>query len=79
MRHQDGAYDTSPVEGARLSWSADDGATWHQARVTRTDDGAFVATVRAPAGTEHVSLKVEAWDAAGGSVAKTVVRAYAVG
>jgi hypothetical protein len=46
--------------------------------VKRTGDGAFVATVKAPAGTEHVSLKVEAWDEAGGSVAKTVVRAYTV-
>ncbi|MEU4363518.1 S8 family serine peptidase [Promicromonospora sp. NPDC023987] len=77
--YQEGAYDTSDVEGARLWWSADDGATWHRARVTRTGDGTFVAKVRAPAGTEHVSLKVEAWDEAGGSVAKTVVRAYAVG
>jgi hypothetical protein len=76
--HQDGAYDTSSVEGARLWWSADDGASWRRATVKRTGDGAFVATVKAPAGTEHVSLKVEAWDEAGGSVAKTVVRAYAV-
>lgn len=76
--YPDGAYDTSTVEGARLWWSSDDGATWHRAKVTRTDDGTFVAAVRAPAGAEHVSLKVRAWDAAGASVAKTVVRAYAV-
>ncbi|MEV0953963.1 S8 family serine peptidase [Promicromonospora sp. NPDC050249] len=77
--YTDGAYDTSTVEGARLWWSSDDGATWHRAKVTRTGDGTFVAAVRAPAGAEHVSLKLEAWDAAGASVAKTVVRAYAVG
>jgi subtilisin family serine protease len=76
--HQDDAYDTSQVEGARFWWSADDGGTWHQAKVTTTADGAYVATVKAPAGTEHVSLKVEAWDAGGGGVTKTVVRAYAV-
>ncbi|MEU4383645.1 S8 family serine peptidase [Promicromonospora sp. NPDC023805] len=76
--YTDGAYDTSTVEGARLWWSADDGATWHRAKVTRTGDGTFVAAVRAPAGAEHVSLKLEAWDAAGASVAKTVVRAYSV-
>ncbi|WP_129788309.1 S8 family serine peptidase [Promicromonospora panici] len=76
--YQDGAYDMSQVEGARFWWSADDGGTWHQAKVTRTGDGIYDATVKAPAGTEHVSLKVEAWDEAGASVAKTVVRAYAV-
>jgi len=77
--YPDGAYDTSTVEGARLWWSSDDGATWRRAKVTRTVDGTFVAAVRAPAGAEHVSLKVEAWDAAGASVTKAVVRAYAVG
>jgi hypothetical protein len=77
--YQDGAYDASQVEGARLWWSSDDGATWHRAAVTRTGDGVYDATVKAPAGTEHVSLKVEAWDEAGATVAKTVVRAYAVG
>jgi subtilisin family serine protease len=76
--YQEGAYDTSTVEGARLWWSSDDGATWRRAKVTPTGDGTFVAAVRAPAGAEHVSLKVEAWDAAGASVTKTVVRAYAV-
>lgn len=76
--YQDGAYDTSSVEGARLWWSADDGDTWHRAGVTRAGDGVYDATVKAAPGSEHVSLKVEAWDAAGGSVAKTVVRAYAV-
>lgn len=76
--YQDGAYDTSSVKGARLWWSADDGDTWHRATVTRAGDGVCDATVKAPAGTEHVSLKVEAWDEAGGSVAETVVRAYAV-
>ena len=47
-------------------------------RGDRTGDGVYDATVKAPAGTERVSLKVEAWDAAGATVAKTVVRAYAV-
>lgn len=76
--YPDGAYDTSTVEGARLWWSSDDGATWRRARVIPTGDGTFVAAVKAQAGAEHVSLKVEAWDAAGASVTKTVVRAYAV-
>ncbi|GAB3168675.1 hypothetical protein GCM10027059_31900 [Myceligenerans halotolerans] len=76
--HQDGAYDTSEVEGARLWWSADDGDTWRRAKAMRIGDGTYAALVRAPAGTEHVSLKVEAWDAADATVTKTVVRAYAV-
>ncbi|MBE1877622.1 S8 family serine peptidase [Myceligenerans pegani] len=76
--HQDGAYDTSEVKGARLWWSADDGDTWHRTKALRIGDGTYAAPVRAPAGTEHVSLRVEAWDAAGATVTKTVVRAYAV-
>lgn len=76
--YQDGAYDTSKVEGARLWWSADDGDTWRRARAVRIGDGVYAALVRAPAGTGHVSLRVEAWDEAGASVTKTVVRAYAV-
>jgi hypothetical protein len=76
--HQEGAYDTTSVTGARLWWSADDGATWHRAATTKAGAGVYDATVKAPAGTEHVSLRVEAWDAAGGSVKKTVVRAYTV-
>lgn len=76
--YPDGAYDTSTVEGARLWWSSDDGATWRRAKVIPTGDGTFVAAVKAQAGAEHVSLKIEAWDAAGASVTKTVVRAYAV-
>lgn len=68
----------APVEGARLWWSADDGATWHDAAVSATGDGTFTAKVAAPKGTSHVSLKVEAWDAADSTVKQTVVRAYKV-
>ncbi|MFJ3404113.1 S8 family serine peptidase [Promicromonospora sp. NPDC090134] len=76
--HQDDAYDPSAVQDVRLWWSADDGATWHRATTVRTGADVLVASVRAPAGTEHVSLRTEARDAAGGSVRKTVIRAYAV-
>jgi hypothetical protein len=68
----------APVEGARLWWSADDGATWHTAAVSATGDGTFTAKVAAPKGTSHVSLKVEAWDASGSTIKQTVVRAYKV-
>jgi len=65
------------VTGARLWWSADDGATWHRVPLD-TRHGAHTGVVRAPRGTEHVSLRVEARDAAGGTVRQTVTRAYGV-
>jgi hypothetical protein len=46
--------------------------------VGSSTDG-FTATVRVPRGTEHVSLRAEAWDAAGSRVSETVVRAYGIG
>ncbi|WP_157237367.1 S8 family peptidase [Promicromonospora sukumoe] len=76
--HQEDAYDASSVEDVRLWWSADDGATWHRATTAKAGAGVYDATVKAPRGTEHVSLRVEARDAAGGTVKKTVVRAYTV-
>ncbi|MFD6446966.1 S8 family serine peptidase [Promicromonospora sp. NPDC060204] len=76
--HQDDAYDASAVQDVRLWWSADDGATWHRAKTVRTEAGVLVASVKAPAGTEHVSLRTEARDAAGGAVKKTVIRAYSI-
>lgn len=80
VSHQTASDDAAaaPVEGARLWWSADDGATWKAAPVTVTGDGTFTAKVAAPKGTSHVSLKVEAWDAADSTVKQTVVRAYKV-
>ncbi|GGM10019.1 S8 family peptidase [Promicromonospora citrea] len=68
---------TGPVTTARLWWSADDGATWHRVPLD-TRHGAHTGVVRAPRGTEHVSLRVDARDAAGGTVRQTVTRAYGV-
>ncbi|MGW2094222.1 S8 family serine peptidase [Promicromonospora sukumoe] len=76
--HQGEAYDASSVEDVRLWWSADDGDTWHRAKAVRAAEGVYDATVRAPRGADHVSLRVEARDAAGGAVKKTVIRAYTV-
>ncbi|MFJ3403026.1 S8 family serine peptidase [Promicromonospora sp. NPDC090134] len=75
---QDGRSARNRVTSARLWWSADDGATWHAASLTDQRPGRFTGTVRVPQGTEHVSLRVEARDASGGTVKQTVIRAYAV-
>lgn len=82
--HQGGST-PSAVEEMRLWASADDGETWAPVDVARDGgvdgaDGAggFTATVRVPRGTEHVSLRAEARDAAGSRVSETVIRAYAV-
>ncbi|MFE7505848.1 S8 family serine peptidase [Promicromonospora sp. NPDC057488] len=66
------------VTNARLWWSADDGATWHAVPLADKRAGTFTGPVRVPRGTEHVSLRVEARDASGGSIKQTVIRAYAV-
>ncbi|WP_129788207.1 S8 family serine peptidase [Promicromonospora panici] len=81
--HQDGST-PSEVAGMRLWASADDGETWTPVDVATggaadSGPGRFTATVRVPRGTEHVSLRVEAWDDAGSRVSETVIRAYAVG
>jgi subtilisin family serine protease len=66
------------VTGVRLSWSPDDGATWHRATLRRTGAGVYTADLRVPKGTEHVSLRVEAKDKAGTTIKQTVIRAYGV-
>ncbi|PUB23875.1 subtilase family protein [Promicromonospora sp. AC04] len=75
--HQAGA-ESGKVTSARLWWSADDGATWHRTPLTTGPDGTFAGDVRAPAGTEHVSLRVEAKDRAGATIKQTVIDAYGV-
>ncbi|MEV0950027.1 S8 family serine peptidase [Promicromonospora sp. NPDC050249] len=75
--HQAGSTG-SPVTGASLWWSADDGATWHKATLRRTAAGVYTAGLDVPAGTEHVSVRVSAKDKSGGTVQQTVIRAYGV-
>lgn len=75
--HQPGSAGARVTE-ARLWWSPDDGATWHRAALERTGAGVYVADLRAPAGTDHVSLRVRAKDRAGAAVTQTLIRAYAV-
>jgi subtilisin family serine protease len=61
-----------------LEVSYDDGATWRPARVTRSGIGTFRATVRHPAASGYVSLRVNATGGAA-AVTETVVRAYRIG
>ncbi|GAA0318480.1 S8 family serine peptidase [Actinoallomurus spadix] len=58
--------------------SYDDGATWQSATVTRTGTGAFRATIRHPAASGYVSLKVHA---TGGTatLTETIAHAYRIG
>lgn len=65
------------VTALTVQTSADDGATWRNAPVTRSGAG-WTATVTGPATAGYVSLRATATDTAGDSVAQTIVRAYAV-
>jgi subtilisin family serine protease len=75
--HQAGSTGGTITE-ARLWWSPDDGDTWRKAALRRTGAGVYTAGLRVPTGTEHVSLRVEAQDAAGAAIEQTVIRAYGV-
>jgi hypothetical protein len=61
---------------ATMSVSFDGGKTWQAASVTGSH-GHYRATFNAPAGA-YVMTRTTAWDAAGGSVAETITRAYQI-
>jgi hypothetical protein len=63
------------VSGAQVAVSFDDGQHWQAAAVSALGAGHFSAAFTAPAGT-FVTLRVTARDAAGGSIAETIQRAY---
>jgi hypothetical protein len=75
--HIDGAA-SSAITDATVQYSTDDGATWQNATVTSTGNGTYHAgyVIDAIGGTEFVSLKVTAHDAAGGALTETTTRAY---
>ena len=66
------------VTGASVQASFDGGKTWHRASVTALGGGRFRAEFTAPAGA-YITLRTIAHDAAGGSIAETITRAYAIG
>jgi len=66
----------APITGARAWVSLDGGKTWRLARVAPVPGpGRFAARFTAPAGS-LVTLRVQAVDAAGGSITETVYRSY---
>ncbi|MEU6798563.1 S8 family serine peptidase [Nonomuraea wenchangensis] len=70
---------TPAIAGVRLWTSTDDGATWRPADLRKGRDGRYTASATYPAfrATKGaVSLKVEAWDAAGNRVKQTALRAF---
>ena len=76
VRHQPGVANAPAIAGVKVWTSTDDGSTWTAATVSGSS-GAYTATVNQPS-AGFVSLRVEAWDAAGNRIDQTVKRAYAV-
>jgi hypothetical protein len=68
----------SAITSATAQVSLDDGMTWKPATVTSAGPGRYRIAFTAPAGT-YVALRVSAADAAGGTVAETIMRAYRTG
>jgi hypothetical protein len=64
------------VTRATVAVSFDGGKTWHPAAVAGSN-GSYTATFTAPASAK-VSLRTSAADAAGGTIAETVINAYQV-
>ncbi|MEU6276253.1 S8 family serine peptidase [Streptomyces populi] len=73
-RHLPGAVGTGRIQGAALSVSFDDGATWKPVKLSGRS-GTWTACYDAP---HHgfVSLKAEGWDDAGNRITQEVIRAY---
>lgn len=68
-----------PLAGLRLWISTDDGRSWQAVPATHRGGGRHRATVYTPvlaATTGRVSIRVEAWDAAGNRVEQTILGAY---
>lgn len=71
--------DLPEVAGARVWISYDDGDTWQRRPVRDRGDGRFEAILPgrpASGGADAVSVRVEAWDAAGNRIEQEVLRAW---
>ncbi|MFK4835513.1 S8 family serine peptidase [Microbacterium sp. ZW T2_14] len=76
VSHQDGSTGAA-IEGLKLWASYDTGKTWTAVTVSGSA-GAYSAAITPPKGTTKISLKSEAWDAAGSTFNETVLDAIAV-
>jgi hypothetical protein len=65
------------VTRATAQLSCNDGRTWHRAAVSSSGGGKFRIAFSAPGGCQ-VTMRVSAADAAGGSIAETITRAYKI-
>ncbi|MEV6197909.1 S8 family serine peptidase [Streptomyces sp. NPDC051920] len=72
--HLEGAAGAGKIQGAALSVSYDDGATWTPVKVIG-GSGTWTALYKAPH-DGFVSLKAEGWDDAGNRITQEVIRAY---
>ncbi|GAA2215713.1 S8 family serine peptidase [Nonomuraea monospora] len=75
-----GVRRASDVKRVQVEYSVNDGGTWNAAsRVVKRGDGLFRVEVSHPVLAQtsgYVSLRVTAWDGAGGSTTQTIDRAY---
>jgi subtilisin family serine protease len=68
-----------PIAGLNLWMSTDEGAVWRPVQATRLKNGDYRATLHFPKldrTSGKVSLRTEAWDAAGNRVEQTIIGAY---
>ncbi|MFG2559119.1 S8 family serine peptidase [Streptomyces sp. NPDC048496] len=72
--HLENAAGAGKIQGATLSVSYDDGATWQPVELSG-ESGSWTAGFDAPH-KGFVSLKAEGWDDAGNRVSQEVIRAY---
>ncbi|WP_425956043.1 S8 family serine peptidase [Xylanimonas sp. McL0601] len=76
VSHQDGSTGAK-IQGLKLWASYDVGKTWTAFTVSGSA-GSYSASIVPPKGTTKISLKSEAWDAAGSTFKETVIDAIAV-
>lgn len=76
VSHQDGSTGAA-ISGLKLWASYDGGRTWTTIAVTGSA-GSYAASITPPKGTTKISLKSEAWDAAGSTFKETVLDAIAL-
>jgi hypothetical protein len=72
---------STAVAGAKVSVSYGDGATWKQTKVLRKDSNSLQALLwrqELAATNGFVTLRAEAWDAAGNRTTQTITQAYAL-
>ena len=75
LQHQPGA-DSPPIKAVQVSFSPDDGTTWHPAPTIHNGQGAALTVIPNPPTPTYISLRITAQDTAGNAVTQTLTRAY---